>query len=312
MNRIKLTLLALLFSTLGFSQSKIATEEVLLKNDSIQLPGTLTYTKSEDPQPLVIFIHGSGNVDRNGNQAGLSNANYIKQLSDSLTLRNIAFYRYDKRTATPSNIKFIMKALYFEKFVEDAELAIKHFKDDKRFSNITLIGHSQGSLIAMLASKKNIDKYISLAGPAKAIDVSIVKQIKLQNGDSLATIVKAHFKELRETGAIKNVDPNLLSLFNAPNLPFIKSWMAYNPAEEIKKLKIPVLIVNGTKDLQVFENDAKTLHAAKTKSKLIMIENMNHVLKTIINNADNKKSYSAPDFPLSKKLITVLTEFIKK
>ncbi|MGB0981473.1 MAG: alpha/beta hydrolase [Winogradskyella sp.] len=312
MNRIKLTLLAFAFSILGFSQTKIITEDILLKNDSIQLPGTLTYTKNETPQPLVIFIHGSGNVDRNGNQPGLSNANYIKQLSDSLALRNIAFYRYDKRTATPSNIKFIMKALYFEKFVEDAELAIKHFKDDKRFSNITLIGHSQGSLIAMLASKHTVNKYISLAGPANTIDVSIVKQIKLQNGDSLATLVKAHFKELRETGTIKNVDPNLLSLFNAQNIPFIKSWMAYNPTEEIKALNIPVLILNGTKDLQVFENDAKALHAAKTESQLIMIKDMNHVLKTITNNADNKKSYSAPDFPLSKKLITVLTKFIKK
>lgn len=312
MNRIKLTLLAFAFSILGFSQTKIITEDILLKNDSIQLPGTLTYTKNETPQPLVIFIHGSGNVDRNGNQAGLSNANYIKQLSDSLALRNIAFYRYDKRTATPSNIKFIMKALYFEKFVEDAELAIKHFKDDKRFSNITLIGHSQGSLIAMLASKHTVNKYISLAGPANTIDVSIVKQIKLQNGDSLATLVKAHFKELRETGTIKNVDPNLLSLFNAQNIPFIKSWMAYNPTEEIKALNIPVLILNGTKDLQVFENDAKALHAAKTESQLIMIKDMNHVLKTITNNADNKKSYSAPNFPLSKKLITVLTKFIKK
>ncbi|MGB1231949.1 MAG: alpha/beta hydrolase [Winogradskyella sp.] len=312
MNRIKLTLLAFAFSILGFSQTKIITEDILLKNDSIQLPGTLTYTKNETPQPLVIFIHGSGNVDRNGNQPGLSNANYIKQLSDSLALRNIAFYRYDKRTATPSNIKFIMKALYFEKFVEDAELAIKHFKDDKRFSNITLIGHSQGSLIAMLASKHTVNKYISLAGPANTIDVSIVKQIKLQNGDSLATLVKAHFKELRETGTIKNVDPNLLSLFNAQNIPFIKSWMAYNPTEEIKALNIPVLILNGTKDLQVFENDAKALHAAKTESQLIMIKDMNHVLKTITNNADNKKSYSAPDFPLSKKLITALTKFIKK
>lgn len=312
MNRIKLTLLAFAFSILGFSQTKIITEDILLKNDSIQLPGTLTYTKNETPQPLVIFIHGSGNVDRNGNQAGLSNANYIKQLSDSLALRNIAFYRYDKRTATPSNIKFIMKALYFEKFVEDAELAIKHFKDDKRFSNITLIGHSQGSLIAMLASKHTVNKYISLAGPANTIDVSIVKQIKLQNGDSLATLVKAHFKELRETGTIKNVDPNLLSLFNAQNIPFIKSWMAYNPTEEIKALNIPVLILNGTKDLQVFENDAKALHAAKTESQLIMIKDMNHVLKTITNNADNKKSYSAPDFSLSKKLIIVLTKFIKK
>jgi len=298
--------------TISLAQNNIVSEEIMLKNDSIQLPGTLTYSKTLKIQPLVIFIHGSGNVDRNGNQGPQYQASYIKQLSEVLNRNDIAFYRYDKRTSTASNMKFIMKELSFNKFVEDAKLAINKFKGDSRFSGITLIGHSQGALVAMLSSEAGVDKYISLAGPSEAFDITITKQVRIQNGDSLANIVESHFKELKTTGTIAKVNPSLMAMFNKPTQPFLISWAAYNPSEEIKKITVPTLIINGTKDLQVFEEDAQTLHKAKPDAKLVLIKNMNHVLKTIINDDDNSKSYSSPDFPLSEILVTTIAEFIKK
>ena len=130
---------------ISYSQTNIISEEILLMNDSIKLPGTLSYNKDLKSQPLVIFIHGSGNVDRNGNQDGVNiKANYIKQLADSLNIRGIAFYRYDKRSASKENLKFMMDDLDFYRFV-DANLAVANFKNDNRFNSITLIGHSQGS-----------------------------------------------------------------------------------------------------------------------------------------------------------------------
>ncbi|MGJ8593366.1 MAG: alpha/beta hydrolase family protein [Aquaticitalea sp.] len=300
--------------SLLFSQTSILTEEVLIMNDSIQLPGTLTFDSSLKTQPLVIFIHGSGNVDRNGNQAGMpSQANYIHQLSDSLTQRGIAFYRYDKRTATMENIKFLMSDLYFERFVDDAVLAVDKFHKDPRFSSISLIGHSQGSLVAMLVSEKTkIDKYISLAGPSKPFDELIISQIRKQNGDSIANIADNHFKQLKETGNIKNMDPNLAGMFNPANQTFFTSWMAYNPTVEIKKLKMPILIINGDKDLQVFVEDANNLHEANANSEVLIIEKMNHVLKIIETDADNIPSYSSPDYPLSMALLKGIETFIKK
>lgn len=313
MRKIKLTLTLLLISFIGFSQSDITSEEFLLKNDSIQLPGTLSYNKTIKQQPLVIFIHGSGNVDRNGNQAGMANANYIKQLSEKLNTNGIAFYRYDKRTSNRANMKFLMKGISFNDFVEDAKIAILNFKEDNRFSSITLIGHSQGSLIAMLASTVGITNYISLAGPSKPIDVTMTEQIRKQNGDSIAQLVDTHFKELKTTGTIEKVDPNLMALFNKTNQPFFTSWIKYSPTEEVSKLSgLPILIINGTKDLQVFPSDAEALNKANTKSKIKLIENMNHVLKTIINDEDNLKSYYKAEYPLSEELVKTISEFIKK
>jgi pimeloyl-ACP methyl ester carboxylesterase len=311
--KFNLLLIAFAISFNTLAQDSITSEDLVITNDSIQLPGTLSYNSQLKSQPLVIFVHGSGNVDRNGNQAGMNvNPNYIKMLNDSLVSRGIAFFRFDKRTATPSNLKHIMTDMRFEGFVEDINLTIDKFKNDERFSSITLIGHSQGSLVAMLADHSHIDKYISLAGASESIDNIMVKQVKQQNGEAIGNMVDAHFKELSEKGSIENVDPMLLSLFNKPTQPFMLSWMNYNPSEEIKKLKLPILILNGSKDLQVPISEAEHLHAANPNSKLVIIDNMNHVLKTIEKDEDNLASYMSENFKLSADLVKSIETFIKQ
>lgn len=302
--KVRLTFIIFLFTGFGFSQVK--SEEILLKNKKIELPGTLTFTAQKSP--LIIWVHGSGNVDRNGNQMPIVKANYIKQFRDSINKKGIAFYSYDKRTAVANN-KENLKGVTFEDFAEDLKIAINHFKKDKRFSSITLIGHSQGSLTAMLASK-NVDNYISLAGASRTIDEVITEQVKKNSPMALDT-VKSYLKELKETGRIKYVNPLLKSLFSEQNQPFLKSWINYNSVKEIERLKIPILIVNGTKDLQIPVKDAELLHKANPKSKLLIIENMNHVIKDIQQPQDNMKSYYSADYPLSVAFITAVYNFVK-
>lgn len=304
--KIKLLYILLFVWSFSNAQTKVTSEEILIKNDAIELPGTLTFTKVKSP--LVIWIHGSGNVDRNGNQGAIVKANYIKQFRDEINKENIAFFSYDKRTANKKNIPFL-KGITFTDFIDDAKKVINHFKDDKRFSKIILVGHSQGSLIAMM-SLQNIDKYISLAGPGESIDKTMIKQVTAQNVQ-LGETTAAHFKELKETGAIKEVNPFLVSLFSKPNWAFLSSWSKLNPVEEIKKVNIPTLIINGTKDLQVKIEDANALHKAKPSAKLAIIKDMNHVLKNIKIDADNMKSYYTADFTISSELITTVVAFIK-
>lgn len=302
----QLTYIFLLFTAITLAQN-ITSEEVLIKNDSIELPGTLTYTTTQSP--LVIWVHGSGNVDRNGNQGDLIKGNYIKQFRGALNNENISFFSYDKRTATAKNFKFL-KGILYEDLVNDVKKVVAHFKNDTRFNQIILIGHSQGSLTAMLALE-DIAKYISIAGPGNTIDKTMIAQISKQNS-ALGEIAKAHFKELSETGKIAQVNPFLASIFSKQNLPFIASWAKYNPVNEIKKVTIPTLLINGTKDIQVKTEDAKLLHQAKPNASLVIINNMNHVLKHIEKDADNMKSYYSPDYALSKELITTIVGFIKK
>lgn len=293
----------------SYAQTK--SEDIVIKNDSIILPGTLTFTENTK-QPLLIFIPGSGNPDRNGNQTGLNvNPDYIKQLSNEITKNEIAFFRYDKRSATKENIKHLLKEFNFKDLAIDVTSIINYFKDDKRFSEIILVGHSQGSLVAMLAINSHVTKYISLAGLGESVDKTIIRQISAQNA-LLGDIAKKHIEELKNTGTIKEINPFLLSLFAKQNHDFLISYMQFNPVEEIKKVTIPTLIINGTKDIQVLVNDAESLHKANPTSKLVLIENMNHVLKHINKDEDNLKSYTTPDFPLSEQLVNSIVTFVKQ
>jgi fermentation-respiration switch protein FrsA (DUF1100 family) len=102
------------------------------------------------------------------------------------------------------------------------------------------------------------------------------------------------------------------SLFGPDIQQFMMNWMAYNPNEVIKELNMPILLINGTKDLQVSEREAKLLKEANEKATMILIENMNHVLFEIKgDDLENSKSYNESFRPISPELMSSITEFIK-
>ncbi|EID75603.1 hypothetical protein W5A_05293 [Imtechella halotolerans K1] len=305
-------LLSCLFISL-FTYSQIIEEKVVLYNDSIVLPGTLTIPSTTSEPPVAIFIHGSGNVDRNGNQAGVNiNANYIKQLSDSLNKYGIAFYRYDKRTATAKNSKYMTSNVTINNFVKDAQIAIEHFKNDPRFSDIVVIGHSQGSLIAMLALSEDVTKFVSISGPSMSIEETLIQQLNTQ-ATALGDKAREHFTELMTTDTIQKVHPFLMNIFAPVNQKFLKSWNQYVPAQLIHEIKTQkILIVNGDSDSQVSPEEARILHQVKPEATLAIIPKMNHVLKEINSFQENINSYHKDTYPLSSKLIEALVEFIIK
>lgn len=91
------------------------------------------------------------------------------------------------------------------------------------------------------------------------------------------------------------------------------SWFKYDPSVEIQKLRIPVLIIQGTNDIQVTTEDAKRLSKANPKAQLILIDKMNHVLRFVNGDRDaNVKTYSNPSLPLVDNLIKDITAFILK
>lgn len=309
----KILILCMLLPTLIFAQ-EVKTEELHLKNGDISLPGTLTIPASKKKTPLIIFVQGSGNPDRNGNQAGtMIQIGYIKTLRDSLNAKGFSFYSYDKRSATLSNLDQLTK-ITFASFTDDANVAIDNFKEDKRFSSIHLIGHSQGSLVGMLAinnRKDNaISSFISIAGAGKTIDKTIVEQLTSQN-PGLGKMAKEQFTELMATDTIKEVNPLLISVFQPVYQKFIKQWAQVDPASEIKKLQIPALILNGDADLQVTTDDAQLLKDAYPKATLKIIPKMNHVLKVVNSVTENQESYTLSNFNISKKLLNVIEDFIR-
>jgi len=306
---MKNILYILLFFFFGkaIAQTDNFTSEEIKINELIE--GTLLLPDTERP-PLVILIAGSGPTDRNGNQAMQKN-NSLKFLAEGLYKENIATFRYDKRILKIMKMgKIDETKIDFDHFVEDARDILNFFKNDNRFGNIILLGHSQGSLVGILAAIDGADGLISLAGAGQAIDDVIVAQLEKQ-APGLKDNARQSFDDLRVNGVAQNYSPGLASIFRPSIQPFIFSWMKYDPAKEVAKLDIPVLIINGDKDLQVHVSEAEILHAAKPDSKLKIIENMNHIFKEIKgNDLENQKSYNEYNRPVMPQLIEAIRDFI--
>jgi len=296
-----------LLSNSVFAQDLNYTEQDINIDDHFN--GTLLLPKTETP-PLVILIAGSGPLDKDGNTNFLK-GNMLKKLAKSLADNNVASFRYDKHS-----LRQIKKGNYdlnytFDIFIEDAKTAIAHFKSKSQFGEIYILGHSQGSLVGMIAARGQVDGFISLAGAGQPIDEVIINQITA-SAPQFTEDSKRVFGILKEGKTTDDFPAALASIFNKQTQPFMMSWMKYDPQDEIKKLDIPVLIINGTKDIQVSVEEAKLLHTANPDSKMVIIEKMNHVLVPIEGERlENVKSYNEPNREFSPELINALIDFIK-
>lgn len=273
--------------------------------------GTLLKPKSGNPLPLVILIGGSGPIDRDGNQM-MSKSNSLRLLAEALFKEGIASFRYDKRIVKLMKTGSVDEStMSFDQFVEDAEAVVNYFRSDQTFSSIIVCGHSQGSLVGMLATEGNADGFISIAGAGQTIDRVIVDQLAKQ-APGLKENARESFADLRKNGLAENFSPGLSSIFRKSLQPFLLSWMKYDPGSLIARLEVPVLIVNGDKDLQVQLSEAELLQNAKPSARFEIIPDMNHVLKEIKgDDLDNSKSYNEPNRPLHPKLIGVISSFVR-
>ncbi|AWI25703.1 alpha/beta hydrolase [Flavobacterium pallidum] len=303
------TILLLLCWISTFAQSTKFTASEVAVNDLIK--GTLySPENASSKQKLIILIAGSGPTDRNGNQPGMEN-NSLKMLAQNLAQHNNAVYAYDKRVIALAKAgKIDEKTMSFEDYITDAKAVISYFRAKKMYSKIIVAGHSEGSLIGMEAAKGNADAYISISGAGRSIDQVIMEQLKGQPQPVIEEATK-YFGLLKEGKTFKLDDPSMASLFRESVQPYMISWIKYDPQQEIKDLKIPVLLINGTKDLQVAVSEAELLKAAKPDATLKLIPNMNHVLKTIAAGAEeNAAAYSKPDLPIDATLAETVNQFI--
>ena len=272
--------------------------------------GTLLTPKDIDKPILAIIIAGSGPTDRNGNQDFLK-SNNLKKMAERLSNNSIATFRYDKRIVKQIKNGNFDKNIMFDDFVTDAISVIDYFKKTNTYSKIYIVGHNQGSLVGMLAAKDRADGFISIAGAGQSIDYVIIDQIE-KTAQMYVEDTKKVFDIMRQGKTTPNYPPALSSIFNIEVQPFMMNWMQYNPKEVIKNLDIPILIINGTKDLQVSVEEAKSLIEAAEQAELRIIDKMNNVLFIIEgDDLENAKSYNESARNISEEVISAILEFIK-
>ena len=268
---------------------------------------------SKEPSPVALIIAGSGPTDKDGNSAIAGKNNSLKMIAEGLAKDGIATVRYDKR-GLGDNQSLLTKEedITIDQYVDDAVQVINTLLADKAYSSVHIIGHSEGSLIGLLAAQKaHVESFVSIAGAGRPADEILLEQLKGQLSPELLKETTDALASLKKGELVKNVSPDLQGLFRSSVQPYMISWLKYNPASELAKVNSRVLIIQGTTDLQVVATDAEALKKGKPDAELVYMDGMNHVLKDApADRAKNLATYSDPALPLQKELLPAIQQFI--
>ena len=322
-------------------------EEVVFNNKEakVSLAGTLTLPNKNGKFPVVILISGSGPQDRD--ESFMGHKPFLV-LSDHLTKQGIGVLRFDDRGHGKSTGDFGNATT--EDFSKDVLSAITYLKTRKDIDakKIGLIGHSEGGIIAPLAANnsKDVAFMVLLAStgisgtelsvmqsktlrqfPVKdevAYEKNTRKAIAIVTSNKSNTEIKreltTHYNNfIRPILTSLNVPEEKINLFIKGQLktslkPWSRYFLQYNPADEIEKLKIPVLSLNGSKDTQVNakinqEGIRKALIKGGNKAyKIVELENLNHFFQECETGKMNE--YRKIEQTISPKVLELVSSWV--
>jgi pimeloyl-ACP methyl ester carboxylesterase len=183
---------------------------------------------------------------------------------------------------------------------------------------VWLLGHSEGGLIALAAAQQPAGLCGVILVSAAGRKLGVVIREQLNANPANAPLLPPAMAALDSLEAGKTVDQStlpapLLPLFNAKVQPFLIDLLSKDPAALAAATKLPMLIVQGERDIQVSVADAKALAAAQPAAKLMLVPQMNHVLKDVAadDRASNLATYGNPDLPIDARLADGIAAFVK-
>lgn len=301
-------ILALAFLTLvsGMAVSASA-EETKIRVGAID--AVLTMPANIARPPVALLIAGSGPTDHDGNGPGIKPAT-LKKLSEQLAACLIATLRYDKRGVNGWKPEFGKPEDFrFKDFVDDAASLANFLRDSGKFSKLILIGHSEGGLVAILAARRlPVDRLVLLATAARRQGDLLKEQLARQ---APAAVLKPIADAIAAIMAGQIVDPAPPGLSLPPSMqPGIASAFKEDPIAPLRLIEQPTMIGGGGRDRQVARVDFDGLAAAAPSAKTLWLENMNHVLVDVADEADDLAAYNQPERALNPILIDSVAAFI--
>lgn len=300
---------------LGLANTVMAGDPIVLKTDGGELYGTLEVPKGAHAVPVALIISGSGPTDRDGNNPLAGKNNSLKMLAEGLAAKGIASLRYDKRGIAESAAAGPKEAdLRFDTYIEDAEGWGRLLIQDRRFVKLIIIGHSEGALIGAVACRGlGAQGFISIAGAGYPAFELLETQLKKNLPPGLLSESNRILDLLKAGTTTGKVPPSLMTLFRPSVQPYLISWFRYDPVLEVSRLTVPALIVQGTTDIQVGTSDAERLAKSNKLARLLIVEGMNHVLKSVPGDPElQMKSYNDPDLPVSQELVDKIGAFVRE
>jgi pimeloyl-ACP methyl ester carboxylesterase len=292
----------------------------------VSLAGTLLMPLFSEIQyvPGIVLIAGSGPTDRNGNNPlAPERIDLLKDIAELLARNGIASLRYDKRgigQSTPrprGSLEAQEDFFAWDNFVGDVEAAhaelLRH--DEIKPYATALLGHSEGGLLALAASRslaaKKLHALVLAATPGRRLDAILRAQIARNAPASLRLPTDRAIAAILETGRVPtNLPPELQLLFPLYAGPFLQSLLSFDPAAVLAESRTPCLLLQGGADRQVvpMEDIQPLIDALGTRGvsgEAVVIPQVSHNLKTVTGPLD-------PGFagPLSPAVAAALLKWL--
>lgn len=326
-------------------------QNVAFKSGNVEIAGTLTLPENSSSNktfPCAILIHGSGPHDRDET---IFNHKPFLVIADYLTKNGIAVLRYDKRGCSKSTGSY--RAATSADFADDGIAAVNYLKTCPEIDakKIGLLGHSEGGIVApMIAAKhpEDVDYIVLLAASAINGEKILLSQIRdlgpevstpestkkdLELARKTYAIIKSEpdnekatqkvMQLRRDMGVDKPIadeaerterDKNVRVGIEILTGPWYRFFLTYEPDNDLRKVKCPVLAINGDKDVQVAADEnlpviKEALESSGNKNvRIEKLENINHLMQTSKTGQPNE--YSSLEETVSPKVLELINSWI--
>lgn len=300
------------------ASSPSAGEEVSITLPRGRLGGMLLLADAPDA-PLVIIHPGSGPTDRDGNSPlGIRAASY-QRLAEALRDKGVSTLRVDKRGMFSSRMATAdPNAVTIDDYAGDLNAWAKWVRATTGRSCVWVLGHSEGGLSAMAAARDpQFCGVLLVAAPGRRLGEVMREQFRANpmNAPILDSAL-ATLDTLEKGGTVDvtKLHPALAQLFAPAVQPFLIDLLGRDPAAMVAAIDKPVLILNGARDIQVSEADARALAAAKPDATLVILPAVNHVLKRVDSDdrAANIATYSDSSLPIAPEVVEAVAGFVSQ
>jgi pimeloyl-ACP methyl ester carboxylesterase len=279
-----------------------------------------TFEDAGKGAPVLLVIPGSGPTDRDGNNPmGLTAAPY-RMLAEALAAKGVSSVRIDKRGMFGSKSAIAdPNKVTIGDYATDAHSWVAAIQKRTGARCVWVLGHSEGALVALAAAQKpqGMCGVILVSGAGRRLSDVIREQ--LRSNPANAPVLDSAMAALDSLDKGQHVDvtgmnPALLPLFRPQVQDYLIDMFRQDPAKLAASVAVPLMIVQGERDVQVSTADAKTLAAANPKAKLVLVPAMNHVLKDVASDdrSANIATYGDPSLPVDSSLVDAIAGFVKR